>query len=51
MEIDINAGGVVMDDLTGKKCKVLVATEDGLGYIIDSPYLKGARHVWEVSKL
>lgn len=63
IETEFSVGDLVFDDLTGKVVKVIgISFSDGytngdlvnekfrtIGYWIDSPYLSGGRHPWEIS--
>lgn len=46
---DFKVGETIFDDLTCRLHKVLFVLKKGI--IIDSKYLKGGRHDWEVSKI
>lgn len=53
MKPEFEIGEEVFDDLTGKTAKILdiKMNETCIGYFIDSPYLGGGRHPWELSKV
>ncbi len=47
-------GSVVFDDLTFKESviiKILIDSNNNMGYILDNDYLEGKRHPWEISVL
>lgn len=49
----LKLGDVILDDLTGKKCKIVKLTKSvsgSVGVWLDNEYLKGGRHPWEISK-
>jgi len=48
-DINIKVGDTVLDDLTGKVCTVQKCTK--MAVLVDSDYLEGWRHDWEVTKL
>jgi hypothetical protein len=51
----VSVGDSVHDDLTGKTHKVIRLKHDtqrnNVGIWLDSEYLDGERHAWEISKL
>jgi esterase/lipase superfamily enzyme len=51
MKPEFKVGEEVIDDLTGQKTKIVSIVDDGSGYMVDSSYLNGARHAWELTKL
>jgi len=46
----IAVGDIVIDDLTGKKAKVIKILS-ATGLILDSDYMDGYRFSWEVTEL
>ena len=48
----VTLGDLVHDDLTGKDCKIVQIFHDdngSVGFEIESDYLNGFRHPWELS--
>lgn len=49
----LSVGDEILDDLTGKNHKVIRLEKDEkgrVGVFIDSNYLDGGRHVWEITR-
>ncbi len=49
---EISVGSTVTDDLTGEYCQILSISYDVEGnvhIVLDSDYLQGLRHPWEIS--
>lgn len=52
MTIEFKVGDLVYDDLTGKIVKLLEINVDKynkIGYKVDSDWLEGLRHPWEIT--
>jgi hypothetical protein len=52
--IKYRVGQKIIDDLTQQECSVLgvsLGDNSTLGYLIDSAYLDGRRHPWELTKI